>query len=58
MGEALTQAQRVAGEREALVALILGGADQPGIDFAEIGRMLGRLTAAHSERMAALGLDA
>lgn len=58
MGEALTQAQRVAGEREALAALIVGGADRPGIDLAEIGRMLGRLTEAHSARMAALGLDA
>jgi hypothetical protein len=62
MGEALTQAQRVAGEREALTALILGGGadatDRPGIDLNEIGAMLGRLTAAHSERMAALGLDA
>lgn len=58
MGEALTQAQRVAGEREALAALLVGGAGRPGIDLAEIGRMLGRLTAAHSARMAALGLDA
>ncbi|GAA0606291.1 ferritin-like domain-containing protein [Sporichthya brevicatena] len=60
MGEALTQAQRVAGEREALAALIVGGSgpDRPGIDLNEIGAMLGRLTAAHSERMAALGLEA
>ena len=62
MGEALTQAQRVAGERDTLVALILGGSadatDRPGVDFHQIGAMLSRLTAAHSERMAALGLDA
>jgi hypothetical protein len=58
MGEALTQAQRVAGEREALVSLIVGGTDRPGIDLNEIGAMLGRLTSAHSARMAALGLDA
>ncbi len=58
MGEALTQAQRVAGEREALAALIVGGTDRPGIDLHELGAMLGRLTAAHSDRMAALGLDA
>jgi hypothetical protein len=59
VGEAMTQAQRVAGEREALAALIVGGADgAAGIDLAEIGRMLGRLTDAHSARMAALGLDA
>jgi hypothetical protein len=54
MGEALTQAQRVAGERDALVSLIVGGS----IDFRQLGEMLARLTAAHSERMAALGLEA
>lgn len=58
VGEAMTQAQRVAGEREALAALIVGGEDREGIDLAEIGRMLARLTDAHSARMAALGLDA
>ncbi|WP_293769233.1 ferritin-like fold-containing protein [Sporichthya sp.] len=58
MGEALTQAQRVAGERDALVSLLVGGVDRPGIDFNELGAMLGRLTSAHSDRMAALGLDA
>jgi hypothetical protein len=54
MGEALTQAQRVAGERDALVSLLVGGS----IDFRQLGEMLARLTAAHSARMAALGLEA
>lgn len=58
VGEALTQAQRVAVEREALAALITGGPDGSGLDLAEVGRMLGRITDAHRERMAALGLDA
>jgi tRNA-(MS[2]IO[6]A)-hydroxylase (MiaE)-like len=54
VGEALTQAQQVAAEREGLTALVLGG----GLDLAEIGRMFTRLTDAHSQRMAALGLQA
>ena len=37
MGEALTQAQRVAAERDALTALLAGGVDRPGLDLAAIG---------------------
>jgi uncharacterized protein YutE (UPF0331/DUF86 family) len=58
VGEALSQAQRVAAERDALAALIIGGVDRPGADLAEIGRMLARLTESHSKRMADLGLAA
>ncbi|MCH9831638.1 MAG: ferritin-like domain-containing protein [Actinomycetia bacterium] len=58
VGEALSQAQRVAAERDALSALIIGGIDRPGADLAEIGRMLARLTESHSRRMADLGLAA
>ena len=58
VGEALSQAQRVAAERDALAALIIGGVDRPGADLAEIGRMLARLTDNHSRRMADLGLAA
>ena len=58
VGEALSQAQRVAAERDALSALIIGGVDRPGADLAEIGRMLARLTDSHSRRMADLGLAA
>lgn len=57
MGEALTQAQRVAAERDALSALLAGGVDRPGLDLAAIGRMFTRLTERHAERMADLGLD-
>ena len=57
MGEALTQAQRVAADREALTALLAGGVDRPGLDLAAIGRMFTRLTERHAERMAELGLD-
>ena len=58
VGEALSQAQRVAADRDALSALLVGGVDLPGADLAEIGRMLARLTDNHSARMAALGLAA
>lgn len=58
VGEALSQAQRVAAERDALSSLLVGGVDRPGADLAEIGRMFARLTENHSRRMAALGLSA
>src|SRR3954470_6791236 len=58
MGEALTQAQRVAAERDALSALLAGGIDRPGLDLAAIGRMFTRITDRHSERMTELGLSA
>lgn len=57
MGEALIQAQRVAADRDALTALLVGGVDRPGLDLAALGRMFTRLTERHSERMAELGLD-
>ncbi len=57
MGEALTQAQRVAADRDSLSALLAGGVDRPGLDLAAIGRMFTRLTERHAERMAELGLE-
>jgi hypothetical protein len=56
MGEALSQAQRVAAERDALSALLSGGVDRPGMDLAAISRMFTRLAENHVRRMAALGL--
>jgi hypothetical protein len=56
MGEALSQAQRVAAERDALSALLAGGVDRPALDLAAIGRMFTRLTENHTDRMARLGL--
>ncbi len=53
LGEALSQAQRVAAEREPLARLLAG--DSTG-QLGEIGRMFATLTDAHSQRMAALGL--
>jgi hypothetical protein len=53
VGEALGQAQRIAGEREALARLLVGG--DPA-QLGKIGRMFAKLNDAHSGRMAALGL--
>jgi hypothetical protein len=58
VGEALSQAQRVAAERDVLSTLLVGGVDRPGADLAEIGRMFVRLTDNHTRRMQALGLAA
>jgi hypothetical protein len=54
MGEALSQAQAVAVERDAMSSLLIGG----GMDLAEIGRMFARLTENHQRRMTRLGLEA
>jgi hypothetical protein len=53
IGEALGQAQRVAADRPDLVALLVGG---EVTQLGEIGRMFARLTDAHAQRMAAIGL--
>ena len=58
MGEALTQAQRVAAERDALSSLLAGGVGRPGLDLAAIGRMFTRITERHAARMEELGLSA
>jgi len=58
MGEALSQAQLLVAERDALSAVMVGGIDSPGMDLTAIGRMFTRITEAHTERMAQLGLEA
>lgn len=58
MGEALSQAQRVAAERDSLAALLAGGAGDGGMDLVALGRMFTRITEEHTKRMAALGLSA
>ena len=52
LGEALSQAQAVAVERDAMSALLVGG----GVDLAEVGQMFARLTENHQKRMALMGL--
>jgi tRNA-(MS[2]IO[6]A)-hydroxylase (MiaE)-like len=58
MGEALSQAHRVAGERDALTTLLVGGVDRPGMDLAAAGRLFARLAETHIARMESLGLQA
>jgi hypothetical protein len=53
VGEALSQAQRVAGERVALAGLIASG----GGDLPDIQALFKRLTTAHTARMTAVGLN-
>ncbi len=58
VGEALSQAQQVAAERDALTSLLVGGGSFPGADLAELARMFARLTDEHTVRMQRLGLTA
>jgi hypothetical protein len=53
VGEALSQGQRVAAEREALTELIIAGSG----DLTGVLDLMKRITQAHSERMRALGLS-
>lgn len=55
VGEALSEAQRVAAQRPALAHLLVGGMAGGG-DLGEIGRMFAQLTDAHARRMNELGL--
>jgi hypothetical protein len=61
VGEALSQAQQVAVERDALASWLVGGVggrERPSADLAELGRMFARLTDEHTRRMGRLGLAA
>jgi len=51
VGEGISQAVRVAGERPALAALIASNPDS------DVQTLLTRLTSAHTERMASVGLN-
>jgi hypothetical protein len=53
VGEALSQAQHVAAERDALAMLLVGGTG----DLAGIAALLKRLTSAHTARMQTIGLS-
>ncbi len=57
VGEALSQAQRVALDRESLTDLLTGGAAPSGVDLAVIGQMFTRLIENHTARMSRLGLQ-
>jgi hypothetical protein len=53
VGEAITQSQAVVAEHDRLAVLIMEGTG----DLDGVGRLIGRLTAAHTERMRTLGLN-
>jgi tRNA-(MS[2]IO[6]A)-hydroxylase (MiaE)-like len=53
VGEAITQSQAVIAEHDQLADLILQGTG----DLAGIGRLIERITGAHTERMKSLGLS-
>jgi bacterioferritin (cytochrome b1) len=53
VGEAISQAQHVAAERDALAMLIVGGAG----DLTGISQLTDRITGKHVERMTAIGLS-
>lgn len=57
VGEALSQASRVAAERAALTALTALTALIARGDRVDVPGLFGRLTVAHTARMAAAGLD-
>lgn len=61
VGEMLSQAQRVAAERDSLVTLIVGGlapTGRPTFDLTALAQMFARLTENHTVRMQTLGLSA
>jgi hypothetical protein len=58
VGEALSQGQRVAADRDALSVLVMGSEDSPGMGLVGIVEMFGRITERHTQRMAELGLSA
>ncbi|PWJ56205.1 Bacterioferritin (cytochrome b1) [Quadrisphaera granulorum] len=57
VGEALSQAQRVAADRSSLTTLLVEGGGA-GTDLVAIGKMFNRLTENHVRRMLRLGLTA
>jgi hypothetical protein len=58
VGEALSQGQRVAADREAFSTLVVGTDEHAGMGLVGIIEMFGRITERHTRRMAELGLSA
>ena len=60
VGEAISQAQHVAAERDALTALLMGqvgGAPERRLDLQAVGALMSAVTAESSRRMQTLGLS-
>ncbi len=58
VGEALSQAQRAAAERDSLDALFVGTTTRPGIGLGGVGVIFSRILERHAARMKSLGLAA
>jgi hypothetical protein len=58
VGEALSQGQRVAADRDAFATLLVGSTGRPGAGLTEVVQMFGRITERHTKRMEELGLSA
>ncbi|AKU17621.1 ferritin-like fold-containing protein [Luteipulveratus mongoliensis] len=58
IGEALSQAQRVAADRDAITMLLVDDGSGHGADLAEMTQIFARITQGHTDRMEALGLSA
>ena len=56
VGEALSQAQHVAAERDSLDALFVGTETRPGIGLGGVGTIFSQIMQHHSTRMKSLGL--
>ncbi|GAB6900962.1 ferritin-like fold-containing protein [Kineosporia succinea] len=58
VGEALSQGQRVAADRDSFSTLLSGTDEHPGMGLVGIVSMFSRLTEQHTRRMAEMGLSA
>jgi hypothetical protein len=58
VGEALSQGQRVAADRDTFSTLVVGTDEHPGMGLVGIIEMFGRITERHTQRMAEMGLSA
>ncbi|MBT0770377.1 hypothetical protein KIH74_15650 [Kineosporia sp. J2-2] len=58
VGEALSQGQRVAADRDSFSTLLSGTGELPGMGLAGIVSMFSRITEQHTKRMAEMGLSA
>ena len=56
VGEAISQAQRVAADNAGLTTLLLGSGGHTGADLVELRAIIDRLTEGHVHRMGRLGL--